>query len=123
MSINGSYISIGGIPTVSVILYETEVTGEDSFGHEIKTETPVTIDNVSIGHPSSEDVLSEISISGKRIAYNLCLPVGDDHDWTNTIVEFYGRKWRTIGIPTQFTDGFMGKNFPWNKQIKVEAYE
>ena len=123
MSINGSYVKNGGIPTVPVILYETEITGEDDFGHEIKQETAVTVDGVVIGQPSSEDILSEINISGKRIAYNLCLPAGDDHDWTNKTVEFYGRKWRTIGTPTQYTDGFMGDNFPWNKQIKVEAYE
>lgn len=111
---------IKGIP---IILYDAVVTGEDDFGHEIKEETPITVHNVVIGQPSSEDILSEISLSGKRIAYNLCLPVGDDHDWENRVVEFYGRKWRTIGIPTQYMDGFMGDNFSWNKQIKVEAYE
>lgn len=113
-------MSIKGIP---IILYETVVVGQDDFNRDIEEETATTIDNVVVGQPSSEDVISEITVSGKRVAYNLAIPVGDDHDWTNKIVEFYGRKWRTIGIPTQYIDGFMGENFQWNKQIKVEAYE
>ena len=111
---------IKGIP---VTLYETKITGQDDFGRDIEEETAVTIDNVVIGQPSSEDVISEISLSGKRIAYNLALPADDTHDWTNKTVEFYGKKWRTIGIPDQYIDGFMGKSFPWNKRVKVEAYE
>lgn len=108
---------------VSIILYETTVTGKDSFNRDIEKETAVTIENVVIGQPSSEDVISEINVSGKRIAYTLAIPADDDHEWVNKTVEFYGRKWRTIGVPTQYMVGFMGKRFPWNKQVKVEAYE
>lgn len=111
------------IKGIQITLYETAVTGQDSFNRDIEEETAVTIDNVVVGQPSSEDVISEINVSGKHIAYTLAIPAGDEHDWTNKTVEFYGRKWRTIGIPTQYMAGFMGKNFPWNKQVKVEAYE
>ncbi len=111
---------IKGIP---IILYDTVITGQDDFGADIKEETAVTVNNVVIGQPSSEDIISEINVSGKHIAYTLALPADDDHDWVNKTVEFYGRRWRTIGIPDQFIDGFMGESFPWNKQVKVEAYE
>lgn len=111
------------IKGIQITLYETAVTGQDSFNRDIEEETAVTIDNVVVGQPSSEDVISEINASGKHIAYTLAIPAGDEHDWINKTVEFYGRKWRTIGIPTQYMAGFMGKNFPWNKQVKVEAYE
>lgn len=106
-----------------IILYETTVTGEDDFGAEIVEETPVTINNVVIGQPTSEDILAEINLSGKQISYNLAIPAGDDHDWKGKTVEFYGKKWRTIGEPTQYMVGFMGKSFPWNKQVRVEVYE
>lgn len=111
---------IKGIP---ITLYETVVTGQDAFGADIEEEVPVTINNVVIGQPSSEDIISEINVSGKHVAYNLALPANDTHEWENKTVEFYGRKWRTIGIPTQFIDGFMGAGWPWNKQIRVEKYE
>ncbi len=111
---------IKGIP---IILYETTVIGHDDFGADIKEETPVTINNVVIGQPSSEDIITEINVSGKHISYNLAIPADDTHEWEHNTVEFYGRKWRVIGIPTQFMDGFMGASWPWNKQVKVEAYE
>lgn len=113
-------MSIRGIP---IILYEETVTGQDDFGRDIVETVATEIPNVVIGQPSSEDVLTEVNISGKQIVYNLALPADDNHDWVNKVVEFYGHKWRTIGIPDQFMDGFMGATFPWNKRIRVEAYE
>jgi hypothetical protein len=108
---------------IQIILNEPTVTGTDDFNRDEITPVPVTIDNVVVGQPSSEDVFNEMNLSGKRVAYNLCIPAGDTHNWKDAVVEFYGKKFRTIGEPTQYMDGFMGKDFPWNKQIKVEAYE
>ncbi len=108
---------------ITVKLYETKVIGKDEFNRDIEVFTVSEISNVVVGQPSSEDITSEISVSGKRIAYVLAIPAGDTHTWEGNVVEFYGRKWRTIGIPTQYMEGFMGKDFPWNKKIGVEAYE
>lgn len=113
-------MSIKGVP---VILHINEVTGKDGFNQDIVTPTSVTVENVVIGQPSSQDVLNEYNLSGKTISYILAIPAADDHVWENTVVEFYGRKWRTVGIADQYMDGFMGDAFPWNKRIKVEAYE
>ena len=113
-------MSIKGIP---VTLYVNTVTGKDDFNQDIVTSTTVTVNNVVIGQPSSQDVLNEYNLSGKTISYMLAIPADDTHVWENTIVEFYGRKFRTVGIADQYMYGFMGKNFPWNKRIKVEEYE
>lgn len=112
-----------GIEGISITLYTETVTGYDDFNREIVETKAVTVDNVVIGQPSSEDITSEINVSGKRAVYNLAIPKDDQNDWTNKVVEFYGKKWRTIGVPTQFMDGYMGESWPWNKQIKVEEYE
>lgn len=112
-----------GIEGISITLYTETVTGYDDFNREIVETKAVTIDNVVVGQPSSEDITSEINVSGKRAVYNLAIPKDDKNDWTNKVVEFYGKKWRTIGVPTQFMDGYMGPSWPWNKQIKVEEYE
>lgn len=109
---------------MTITLYEKSITGKDEFNRDITEEVPVEINNVVVGQPSSEDILSEINLSGKRIAYRLAIPRDDDHNWENATVEFFGKKWRTIGIPTQYIDSFFDKNvMPWNKQISVEAYE
>ena len=106
-----------------VILYDQEITETDGFNREIVKETAVTINGVVIGHPTTDDITSEINLSGKTIAYVLAIPADDTHVWENRTVEFYGRKWRTIGAPTKFMDGFMGADFHWNAKVRVEAYE
>lgn len=110
----------GETVTLQVNTASTEV---DDFGQPIFTESTVNVDNVLIGEPSSEDITSEIALSGKRIAYTLAIPSEDTNNWENTLVTIRGRVYRTIGIPTEYTDGNMPSWFPWNKKIKVEAYE
>ncbi len=117
-------MSIKGIP---VTLYETTITGQDDFGRDIVEEKAVVIDNVVVGslvgQQGSDDVVSETSLNGRHAAYNLALPADDSHEWENKCVEFYGRRWKVVGVPTKFIDGFMGQSWPWNKQVRVEAYE
>lgn len=113
-------MEIKGVP---IILNEQVVTGTDSYNREITEEMPVTIENVVVGQPTSDDILNEYNLSGKTISYVLAIPKDDNHNWENTTVEFYGRKWRTVGLPQEYMGDFMGKDFPWNKKVKVTAYE
>ena len=65
------------------------------------------IENVLVGEPSSTGT-----------SYMLAIPKGDVHDWTDRIVEFFGRKFRTIGLAEQGIE----ENIPllWHKKVKVE---
>ena len=103
-----------------VKLHVKTQSGVDSFKRPVYTDEIVIVDNVLIGSPSTEDVTSEMNLSGKRIAYTLGIPKGDSHDWVNAEVEFFGMKFRTIGIPTQGIE----ENIPldWNKKVQVERY-
>lgn len=112
-----------GIPVISVTLYEKTQSGVDAFNRPTYTETPAVIDGVNVGTPTSDDIVNDQTLSDKKIAYVLAIPTGDTHTWEDSVVEFYGRKWHTVGVTTQFIDGFMGADYPWNKKIKVEAYE
>jgi hypothetical protein len=69
---------------------------------------------------SSTDVVDDLDLSGKRAIYELCIPKGDQHDWVDTTVYFYGKAWRTIGYPQEWIEA----NVPlrWNRKVKVEAY-
>ncbi len=110
------------IKGITVKLKISKQTGVDGFNRPVYEEDSyVNIDNVLVGEPSAEDVTNELNLSGKRIAYTLAVPKGDAHNWENTEVEFWGMKFRTIGIPTQGID----ENIPlsWNKKVKVERYE
>jgi len=106
---------------VPIILYDKEQTGVDAFNHPIYAERPVTVENVLIGEPSTEDVINDLQLYGKRLAYTLGIPKGDAHVWTDRTVEFFGQKFRTYGKPTQGIDHLIPLD--WNKKVKVEEYE
>lgn len=111
-------LDIRGIP---VKLSVKAQTGVDDFKRPIYETSQEVVENVLVGEPSAEDVVNEINLSGKRIAYVLAIPKGDTHIWENTEVEFWGMTFKTVGIPTQGIDD----NIPlkWNKKVKVERYE
>lgn len=111
-------LSIKGIP---VKLSTKTQTGIDDFNRPTYEVSQEVVENVLVGEPSAEDVVNELNLSGKRIAYVLSIPKGDTHTWENTEVEFWGMTFKTVGIPTQGIDD----NIPlqWNKKVKVERYE
>lgn len=95
-------------------------TDTDPFGAPIYTEELVDINDVLVGQPTSEDVLSTLELTGKHIAYTLGIPKGDTHDWTDTDVVIWGERFRTIGIPQTGIQ----ENIPlrWGSNVKVERY-
>ena len=95
-------------------------TGTDAFGAPVYTEEEVTVDNVLVGEPSSEDVTAENNLTGKRIAYTLGIPKGDTHTWYDTFVMVRGERYRTIGRPVYGTP----ENMPlaWGGKVSVERY-
>jgi len=108
---------IKGMP---VTLYERTQTGTDGFNRPIYSETPVVVENVLVGEPSTDDITNDLQVYGKRLAYTLAIPKGDTHVWHDVHVEFWGQKFRTYGAPTQGIED----NIPldWNKKVKVERY-
>ena len=108
---------IHGIP---ILLYEKQETDVDAFNAPVYTETPVEVQNVLIGEPSTEDVVNEMQLYGKRLAYTLGIPKGDTHDWEDVTVEFFGQKFRTYGGVTQGIEDLIP--LAWNKKVKVERY-
>ena len=108
--------------TISVVLYElVDSESRDKTNRPIMTEVPTTIDGCLYAPVSTEDVLNTVNLTGKTAVYQLAIPKGDTHDWTNAKVKFLGQTWRTIGIPEE---GIV-ENIPlkWNRKIKVERYE
>lgn len=111
---------IKGIPIKIIIKTET---GTDWTNAPIYEETEEIVENVLVGEPTTDDVISTLNLHGKRVAYMLAIPKGDDHNWTDTEVilppPFDGR-YRTIGEATAGIE----ENIPlmWNKKVKVERY-
>lgn len=104
----------------TVTLYLRTQTGTDPFNRPIYTETAEPVENVLIAPVSTEDVINELNLSGKRAVYQLGIPKGDAHDWVNAHVSFFGQDWRTIGFPTEGQDELIP--LQWNRKVTVERY-
>lgn len=106
---------------IDVTLFERTQLDTDAFGAPIYSETPTVIHNVLIAPASSDDIINELSLSGKRIAYQLAIPKGDAHDWTGCKVDFFNKTWKVVGIPTEGIEALIP--LEWNKKVMVERYE
>lgn len=106
---------------VTVILHEKTETGTNSFNETTYTETEVSVNNVLVYPADSQAVVDEFQISGRHLSYEMAIPKGDTHNWDDSIVEFFGQKWRTFGGVTQGIEAMIPLS--WNKKIKVERYE
>lgn len=105
---------------ITIILYERTASGVDAFNRPVYVETPVPVENVLVGEPSTQDVVDTLNVTGKQLAYTLAVPKGDNHVWTDRTVEFFGQKFRTIGEPMQGIEDLIPLS--WNKKVKVERY-
>lgn len=104
----------------TVILIEKIKNGTDAFGAPIFTENEVEIKDVLIGNPSTDAVINELQLYGKRLIFVLGIPKGDNHNWQDTIVVIRGERFKTYGFPlTQTAANVPGR---WNMQVKVEIY-
>lgn len=107
------------IKGISVKLYEKVQTGTDAFGTPIYTETPATVDNVLVAPVSSDEIINDLDLYGKKAVYQLGIPKSDTHNWEDSTVEFFGQTFKTYGAITEGIDDMIP--LAWNKKIKVEA--
>ncbi|MBR4291682.1 MAG: hypothetical protein IKT52_13760 [Oscillospiraceae bacterium] len=108
------------IKGATILLYERTQTGVDAFNCTVYAENPVEVKNVLICPASTDDIVGDTQLHGKHAVYELCIPKDDTHVWEDRTVEFFGKKWRTFGIPQQW----IPENLPhdWNMRVKVERY-
>lgn len=111
-----AFIAIHGIP---VILHELTASGTNAMNETIYTTQTTTVDNVVVSPTSEQEILDTINLTGRKAVYTLHIPKGDTHNWCNTIVEFYGKQWRTIGEPIEYIDDMVPLS--WNKKVRCES--
>lgn len=109
------------IKGITVNLINLIQTGTDEFNKPIYEEQSVQVDNVLVSPSSSDDVIDQLNLTGKKAIYTLAIPKGDTHTWQDQYVEFFGRRWHVFTIPTRGIE----ENIPlsWNTKVMVERYE
>lgn len=95
-------------------------SGTDAFGAPVYTEELVSVADVLVGSPTSDDVTNTLNLYGKKIEYVLGIPKGDTHNWIDAEVVIRGERFRTVGYPTTGEQ----ENIPlrWGQNVKVERY-
>ncbi len=112
---------MGRIKGIPVVLIDKQIIGRDAFGHPKTADVDIVVDNVLIAPASTEDVTNQLNLTGKKAEYTLAIPKGDVNVWKDCQVEFFGKRWRTIGLPQEGLDHLMPLG--WNKKVMVERYE
>lgn len=106
-----------GIP---VILHDKVQTGTDAFKAPVFEETAVVVENVLVCPVSTDGIVGDNQPEGKRAVYELCIPKENTNVWEDRVVEFFGQRWKTFGIPLQWQESLIPG--PWNRKVKVERY-
>ena len=84
-------------------------------------EKPVEVEDVLVSPTSTTDITGNTNLSGKKTVYTMAIPKGDTHEWEGRTVEFWGKKWKVVGIPLEGIDELLP--LKWNKKVTVERYE
>ena len=105
---------------ITIILHDRAQVDVDAFNRPVWQETDIPVENVLIGEPSTQEIIDELNLSGKQLAYTLAIPKGDEHVWTNRRVSFWGETFETIGEPTRGIEHLIPLS--WNKKVKVTRY-
>lgn len=101
-------------------LYDKTMTGTDGFGRPVYEDSPVDVENVLVGIPTSQEIVDTLELTGKRVAYTLGIPKGDTHTWTDRKISFFGEDFRAIAAPVQGIEDMIPLS--WNKKVQVERY-
>ena len=106
---------------IEIVLIDKVENGVDEFNHPIFVDKEIVVKNVLVAPVKTEDVTNIVNLTGKRAEYQLAIPKGDTNIWENRDVVFFGKKWRTIGIPQEGIESMIPLS--WNRKIMVERYE
>lgn len=108
------------IKGIAVTLINRVEVGKDPIGEPIYEEVPIEVENVLVSPTSSDDIVNNFELYGKKAVYTLAIPKGDTNNWTDAKVEFFGETWRTFGIPLEGIEAMIPLD--WNKKVTVERY-
>lgn len=111
---------MGKLKGITVTLIEKVESEKDPFGSPLFTEKEIEVENVLVSPTSTDDVINQLSLTGKKVAYTLAIPKGDAHNWVNTQVKFFGETWQTVGYPIEGIEELIPLD--WNKKVMVERY-
>lgn len=110
----------------TVTLWKRTEGEPDAFGNPTYTEEAVTVENVLIGEPTTDDITSSATLYGKQIRFMLGIPKGDPNNWENrkvSWVDSYGRTVTTVTFGFPITGVEANIPGPWHMKVRCGDYE
>lgn len=109
---------------IDITLVSKTQTGTSAFNTPVYSETNITVHDVLVGEPTTDDIQSNLTAYGKKTTYTLAIPKGDNNTWDDNEVilpEPFGGRYKVIGHPTAGIEA----NIPlrWNKKVNLERLE
>lgn len=109
------------IKGITVTLLNRVEVGKDPIGEPIYEDKSIEVENVLVAPSSSDDIANNLELYGKKAVYTLAIPKGDTNNWVDAKVKFFGKTWRTFGLPLEGIEHLLPLD--WNKKVTVERYE
>ena len=109
------------IKGITVTLINKVQTGTDAFNKPIYEDKEIEVENVLVVPTTTDDIPSQLDLTGKKAVYTLGIPKGNTDQWEDVEVKFFNQRWRTFGIPLEGIEHLM--RLDWNKKVMVERYE
>src|SRR5690625_1175485 len=109
------------IKGITVTLINKQEVGRDPFNKPIVEDVEIEVDNVLVSPTSTDDIVNQLNIDGKKAVYTLAIPNGDTNKWEDAEVCYFGNRWRTFGITIEGIEHLIPLD--WNKKVMVERYE
>lgn len=109
---------------ITITLMKRTPSGTDGFGRTMYDTETVSVDDVLVGEPTTDEITNDLAMYGKKVAYTLAIPKGDANEWEDTEVvlpEPFAGTYHTIGYPTAGIEA----NIPlrWNKKVHLERIQ
>lgn len=109
------------IKGITVTLINKKEVGRDPFDAPIYEDVEIDVDDVLVSPTSTDDIVNNLELTGKKAVYTLAIPKGDDNNWEDAEVFFFGERWHSFGFVTQGIEHLIPLD--WNKKVMVERYE
>ena len=112
---------MGKIKGITITLIDKVELKKDPFGNPVFQDAEIQVDNVLVSPTSTDDIVNNLELEGKKSVYTLAIPKGNTNVWEGKEVRFFGAKWRVFGKTMQGIEHLIPLD--WNKKVVVEAYE
>lgn len=106
---------------ITVTLIRKNEVGRDPFDAPIYEDEEIEVHNVLVRPTTTDDIVTNSTLTGKKAVYTLAIPKGDTNTWEDQEVHFFGKRWRVFGFEMQGIDDLIPLD--WNKKVMVERYE